>query len=239
MAENTLFGAELENGVEHSNLRTSESDVTDEQNGLSGETQRLLAVMQREGMNLSQFATAIGIKISSLSHILNGRNNPSLDIMQRTLRRFDYLDADWLILGRGEIPERPKNPEPPEIPEPPKNPESPEIPESIKNLDLINQEAPKAPKSGNEESVFKNEHITHNVGDTEIYEENDGSEKHVNSEMQERPEPPERIKTPMEKEKTEIKERQVVPELPQLRSNPHITKIIVYYSDNTFEQFCR
>ncbi len=83
------------------NSNNAQSEIAG-QDRLSAEARRILQVMQHENMNLSQFAQAIGVKISSISHIVKGRNNPSLDIMQRVLRRFDYLSAQWLILGIGE-----------------------------------------------------------------------------------------------------------------------------------------
>ncbi len=67
------------------------------------EKERLEMVISNEGMKSSQFAEEIGIKTPTLSHILNGRNNPSLDVMQRILNRFKYINSDWLILGRGEM----------------------------------------------------------------------------------------------------------------------------------------
>ena len=101
-----VFTAEMQ-GVsvapaEGMSVSTTEMQDSVADNNLSSEAQRLLMVMRHEGMNLSQFAQAIGIKISSISHIVKGRNNPSLDIMQRVLRRFQYLSAEWLILGLGE-----------------------------------------------------------------------------------------------------------------------------------------
>lgn len=38
--------------------------------------------MQAEGLNATQFASEIGIKTPTLSHILSGRNNPSLDVLK-------------------------------------------------------------------------------------------------------------------------------------------------------------
>jgi transcriptional regulator with XRE-family HTH domain len=41
-----------------------------------------------KGMSPSFFADAIGVQRSSISHILSGRNKPSLDIIQKILRVF-------------------------------------------------------------------------------------------------------------------------------------------------------
>ncbi|NLF41411.1 MAG: helix-turn-helix transcriptional regulator [Bacteroidales bacterium] len=53
-------------------------------------------------MSASQFADAIGVPRSSISHIINGRNNPSLELVQKILNRFEDVSPSWLVLGKGE-----------------------------------------------------------------------------------------------------------------------------------------
>ena len=76
------------------------------------ERQRLEQVMASENMTANQFAKEIGVQAGTVSNIVNGRNNPSLDVLQRVLNRFRTISSDWLILGvgsmyrlRGEVPE--------------------------------------------------------------------------------------------------------------------------------------
>lgn len=64
------------------------------------EKERLETLMRHEGLSLSQFANEINIQGSTLSHIMNGRNNPSLDVVKRILDRFPSINPDWLIFGR-------------------------------------------------------------------------------------------------------------------------------------------
>ncbi|MFV0390853.1 MAG: helix-turn-helix domain-containing protein [Paludibacteraceae bacterium] len=64
---------------------------------------RIQKVMEQEGLNASQFAAEIGVKSPTLSHILNGRNNPSLDVLKRILDRYREISSDWLILGVGPM----------------------------------------------------------------------------------------------------------------------------------------
>jgi len=61
---------------------------------------RLQMVMRMNNMNASQFADKIGVQRSSISHILTGRNKPSLDFIQKTLEHFPRVNADWLITGK-------------------------------------------------------------------------------------------------------------------------------------------
>ena len=58
-----------------------------------------------KGLSPSYFADTIGIQRSSISHILSGRNKPSLDIIQRILKVFPDIDRDWLLFD-SEIPEQ-------------------------------------------------------------------------------------------------------------------------------------
>lgn len=64
---------------------------------------RITQIMEREGLASSKFAEEIGIQRSAMSHILNGRNNVSLDVLMKILARFTYVDSDWLLFGKGEM----------------------------------------------------------------------------------------------------------------------------------------
>ncbi len=70
---------------------------------IMAEKERIDKVMQMEGMNSAVFANAIGIQGSTLSHILNGRNNPSLSVLQSILNRFPNISPEWLIMGQGSV----------------------------------------------------------------------------------------------------------------------------------------
>ena len=65
--------------------------------------ERILKIMEREQMSPSKFAEEIGIQRSALSHILNGRNKASLEVLMKILGRFDYLSTDWLLFGKGSM----------------------------------------------------------------------------------------------------------------------------------------
>lgn len=67
------------------------------------ERQRLEQVIESEKMTAKQFAQEVGIQAGTISNILSGRNNPSLDVLQRVLNRFRTLSSDWLILGIGPM----------------------------------------------------------------------------------------------------------------------------------------
>lgn len=65
--------------------------------------ERLLKLLDLEQLSSSKFADLIGVQRSSVSHILSGRNKPSFDFLQKTLRAFPMISADWLILGEGKM----------------------------------------------------------------------------------------------------------------------------------------
>ena len=64
---------------------------------------RILAFLQNENKSYAQFAEEIGVQPSGISHILSGRNNPSLDFVVKMLHRYPALSADWLLFGRAPM----------------------------------------------------------------------------------------------------------------------------------------
>lgn len=67
------------------------------------EKDRLLAIMAGEKMSSGEFAKQIGISPATLSNIANGRNNPSLEILQKAADRFRIVSSDWLFMGIGPM----------------------------------------------------------------------------------------------------------------------------------------
>jgi transcriptional regulator with XRE-family HTH domain len=63
---------------------------------------RLSKLIRIKGLTASGFADELGVQRSGISHILNGRNKPSLDLLEKILRHFPEISPDWLILGKGE-----------------------------------------------------------------------------------------------------------------------------------------
>ena len=65
--------------------------------------ERLVQLLDVEQLSPSKFADIIGVQRSSISHVLSGRNKPSFDFLQKTLKAFPGLNADWLIQGEGTM----------------------------------------------------------------------------------------------------------------------------------------
>ena len=63
--------------------------------------ERIKQIIEREHMGQSQFADFIGVNRPTLSHILAGRNNPSLEVVMRIRQKFPKINTQWLLDGTG------------------------------------------------------------------------------------------------------------------------------------------
>tara|TARA_B100000902_G_C27284671_1_gene903724 strand:+ start:120 stop:509 length:390 start_codon:yes stop_codon:yes gene_type:complete len=60
---------------------------------------RIKKIISDNQLTNSSFADKIGVPRSSISHILSGRNNPSLDLIIKILKSFPEINADFLLTG--------------------------------------------------------------------------------------------------------------------------------------------
>lgn len=65
---------------------------------------RIELIMKSYGLTPSQFADRAGVQRASVSHILSGRNKPSLEVMLKIFEAFPGLDMQWLMTGKGVAP---------------------------------------------------------------------------------------------------------------------------------------
>jgi len=65
--------------------------------------ERIIHIMEKEGLTSSKFAESIGIQRAAMSHIISGRNNPSLDVVTKILYRYPTISPEWLLMGKGEM----------------------------------------------------------------------------------------------------------------------------------------
>ena len=65
--------------------------------------ERIKKIIEKEKSNPSLFADRIGISRGTMNHILNGRNNPSLDVVTKILTIFPEINSEWLLLGTGSL----------------------------------------------------------------------------------------------------------------------------------------
>jgi len=67
-------------------------------------TNRLKKILNYHQLTASLFADKIGVQRSSISHILSGRNKPSLDFILKVTNTFTDVDIYWLLNGKGAFP---------------------------------------------------------------------------------------------------------------------------------------
>ncbi|MDC6354133.1 MULTISPECIES: helix-turn-helix domain-containing protein [unclassified Robiginitalea] len=72
-----------------------------------GRLERILAYYEQTA---SGFADAIGVPRSTISHLLSGRNKPSLDFVMKVIRKYPEVDLYWLLNGKGTFPSTPSRP---------------------------------------------------------------------------------------------------------------------------------
>ncbi|NDV67544.1 helix-turn-helix domain-containing protein [Dysgonomonas sp. 25] len=155
--------------------------------------ERIRLIMENEQLTPSAFADMLDIGRAVISHILNGRNNPSLDVATRILSKLPYVNSDWLLTGNGEM-YKPGTDRTPLIDS---HQETPAFP--TEGMDLFSQAAIN-PMERAEKTEYRKENI---------------------------------VNTPENVVKEPIKQEIIYQKAPEKK----ITKIIVYYSDNTFETF--
>lgn len=161
------------------------------------------------------FADEIGIQRSGLSHIMKGRNKPSLDVVQKIVTRFPDINLAWLVNGIGNISSSTPsviNLQQKQIQTTPKEPENP-----FKNtlFDAVPQET-----KGEEEAVqpAKNNSFTH--------------EDFV---VKEKPAP--RMAEKVQTTSFQQPFSAIQSNIPPVSPGKSIDKILIFYTDNTFEEF--
>ena len=65
---------------------------------------RLQIILDYYGLSASAFADKIDVQRSSISHLLSGRNKPSLDFIMKVIEIFPDVDLYWILNGKGTFP---------------------------------------------------------------------------------------------------------------------------------------
>ncbi|MFC2100488.1 helix-turn-helix domain-containing protein [Bacteroidota bacterium] len=64
---------------------------------------RISLILKLKNLSSSQFADKIGVQRSSVSHVLSGRNKPSLDFISKILNSYPEISYEWILAGKGEM----------------------------------------------------------------------------------------------------------------------------------------
>lgn len=65
---------------------------------------RIIGLIEKLGLDRTTFANSINIKQATLSHILTGRNDPTLNIILQIHNKYPDVDINWLLYGKGNDP---------------------------------------------------------------------------------------------------------------------------------------
>ena len=68
--------------------------------------ERLKVIMNYYKLSAAQFAEKLEVQRSSISHILSGRNKPSLDFVLKILKMFPEVELYWMLNGVGKFPKK-------------------------------------------------------------------------------------------------------------------------------------
>lgn len=62
---------------------------------------RIKIWIESKGLKSSSFADKIGVNRATISHILSGRNKPSIDFLHKLISSFPDLNLNWIVSGEG------------------------------------------------------------------------------------------------------------------------------------------
>jgi len=114
--------------------------------------ERILEFLRKENKSSVNFAEEIGVQPSGISHILSGRNKPSLDFVLKMLQKYPFLSTEWLLFGKGSMYKEQK------------------IPSLFDNLDLdVSENPPESAESSRPEVIMPPESLfgQNNTADVE------------------------------------------------------------------------
>tara|TARA_R110000868_G_scaffold29298_1_gene108886 strand:- start:59 stop:442 length:384 start_codon:yes stop_codon:yes gene_type:complete len=69
---------------------------------------RLEKILEFYGLSAAVFADTISVQRSSISHLLSGRNKPSLEFVLKVTSAFPEVNLYWLLNGKGTFPSKPE-----------------------------------------------------------------------------------------------------------------------------------
>ena len=64
---------------------------------------RIAHIIRAKNLTAADFAMSLGIQPSNISHLLSGRNNPSLDFVKKLKETFPEYNLDWIVFGTGAM----------------------------------------------------------------------------------------------------------------------------------------
>jgi predicted transcriptional regulator len=67
-------------------------------------SKRLQKIIDFYGVTATTFSENLAFNRSTISHLLSGRNKPSLEFVMKVLQTYPEIDLYWLLYGKGSFP---------------------------------------------------------------------------------------------------------------------------------------
>ena len=65
---------------------------------------RIEKILDYYGISATAFSEEIDVNRSTISHLLSGRNKPSLDFILKVIHHYPEVELYWLLNGKGDFP---------------------------------------------------------------------------------------------------------------------------------------
>ena len=194
---------------------------------------RVLKVLELSKLTITDFATKINVGNAQISHLKTGRNQASLDIVTKILQSFPEISPDWLILGKGDIYRNGTEKSVIQENNTKKSTSEPFMKdlfedasingtENRREIDLNSTEQTEQSKPIEVKQNFNSISETTKSENTHIIENTKEEKKTANVEA---------VETPSFQPKKDE------PQFNEVRLNHTVRKILVFYSDKTYEEF--
>ena len=184
-------------------------------------------------MSHAAFADEIGVQRSAIAHIAKGRNRPSLDMIDKIIDRYPEVNLLWLLRGEGNMMSN--TPNVISLQQRQIIPSSPVIDDSLKHTLFAQEEEKSAP------AVNKAEDIVPTPRDKEpsippqntirSYSVNDFDEEEI-------AETPVAVQAATQVTKETPSVESVIPAT-VVKKEKKISRIVVFYDDNSYEEFVK
>ena len=189
---------------------------------------RINLIMRAKNITASQFADEINIQRSGMSHIMSGRNKPSLDFVMRVLNRYPEIDTNWLLFGKGEMYKSANTQEPVQN----------SGTETAPNVQTVENQTERV-KKGGQMDIFSSEmteitpqNTTSEIVENEVIENSSILKEVENQTITNEPK--------LDENSAEVQNSDGDKEKPiQKKDTRKAVRYLVFYSDHTFEEFLR
>ena len=184
-----------------------------------------LLIKSEEKITQSGLAEMLGIQPATITHIINGRNKPSYELLQKILVRFPNVSSDWLMLDRGEMLRDPSL-------TPSGMPRAGVIPDVVTDGGTGGVDLPASAAAGGA--------VARTAGAAESFRQSSIFDSLQNADSVRRPSaglPSVPTDSPNARESNIFGGTDIASVLSQSHDGAHVERVVVFYSDKTFDTY--